>query len=1526
MDVTDTLGATTPLTVNLTVGNTAPQPQSDTYTTFEDQPLDVSATTGVLANDTDDYRAGLLAATSTTTFATAQSGTVTLRPDGSFSYTPAVGFTGSDTFTYTPTDSYATAGTTTVSITVVDPVVTPIITRSESYEAHQGEDLVVSEANGLLSNDVGTSGSLTLVTGSVSATHGSIANVSSAGSFTYKPLAGHLGFDTMTYLVTDGNQTVTVNASVAVTNRSPVAVADTFMMVASPDGSDTATLPFAILENDYDADGDTLTLETANGLAFNGSPLTMNKPGEGTFRIEVDQTVRFTPDAGFVGSSSINYTVWDGAQSSTGSIVVQVTNERPQGYGDRYRFHHTETGGASPTPITVSDGLRLTDFDSNHHEYVAVLRDASTGDISSSGTTSTAQGGTVALQPDGSFTYTAPIRFIGNDSFSYAAYDGINDIASSDWRTVAIEVWNNKPVAVPDRFTYQRDFSQSPSALTGTLTDNDVLLNDSGSDPQPNKAFLLQRNAVTGEVNQVQTLTTDNGAQVTVQDDGSFTYTPSAGFQYSDGVGRTKPNSVGEDSFQYVLRDEVEASDPVTVEIDIVNTTPEAADDHVLINQQDDWRVITGDVSVNDFDPEGDDLTFDAVGTFVNGKVQTAYGEVEMTADGSFTYTVTQAFQGTDAFVYRISDGVVRTKSQAFGKVTLQFVGNQVQPSADFFYAQAYGENSTTTPLEKNVGENDWHKQGLTVKYALVSGPQHAEVFSGLSDTGDFVYKPKADFTNVDRFTYRMLHVVEHGGSGESTVLFASEPVEVTIQVLPPQLTTIDDYIDVPLGSTTPLEIKENDLSNGTVVLESLVGASGLGTSIQTQAGGTAKITSNGKVDYQPPAPDSLGQVYIGVDSFSYIASVDGLDASEQNGSVTLFVGGNKINVVNPQPQAVTEGTPLELDAGEFFNNLVVGNVPGAQIEVVQQSYYGSFETDTVDGNAIYRYTVESPLRHNVTDAVTLRVTSSYSSEVRSSRDVRLFFDITALVDLQDDQAATVKGQAVTIDVVANDERATDQAPLPEIVDAPTHGTAEVVNGQIRYTPNDNYVGADALTYKIAGQSSPNQAQVRIEVSDADIHGLEVEDTTIQLNIIDSYSYYDQAYWGGIAGWYSGTFDLSVTDADHPGQINVVKQARVSSQGQHGEGYVYADRHGQLHVSYVLLDSDGDSDTVPQVTSDSFEVELFDETFRRTTTTVAVQIDAPPNATPTTPAPPTYPGTQGDEDATQTASRRNPATWNTPTQSFSVSVHSNNVAVEATRSGNTITLNKLDNSQNASVTVTRTGENQSSLKVVWADATDSDSLSIHNYGDINSLDFDGDLRLNTHDGADLAGNFKGKTLTVNAGADLSGSYEATNGVLRVGAEGDVSGDYKASADVSLGVRYSGEIRDINGVTVDAGGTAVVHGSGDVTATVNADVIQSVHGGKSLSGNYTASSYIGSLTSQGHLRGTYEAELGSIYGVHARSIDADISALLYIDYVTAAQAISGSIDADQIGWIGSSRSIDADISARSIGSVYAEQEH
>jgi VCBS repeat-containing protein len=101
-------------TVFINVTNTVPDATNDAYSVQQDVTLDIAAP-GVLANDSDPDGDALTVALPA--FSDVTHGTLVLNADGSFSYTPNNGYTGSDQFTYQANDG-AAFSTATVSIEV----------------------------------------------------------------------------------------------------------------------------------------------------------------------------------------------------------------------------------------------------------------------------------------------------------------------------------------------------------------------------------------------------------------------------------------------------------------------------------------------------------------------------------------------------------------------------------------------------------------------------------------------------------------------------------------------------------------------------------------------------------------------------------------------------------------------------------------------------------------------------------------------------------------------------------------------------------------------------------------------------------------------------------------------------------------------------------------------------------------------------------------------------------------------------------------------------------------------------------------------------------------------------------------------------------------------------------------------------------------------------------------------------------------------------------------------------------------
>jgi len=122
---------------------------------------------------------------------------------------------------------------------------------------------------------------------------------------------------------------------------------------------------------------------------------------------------------------------------------------------------------------------------------------------------------------------------------------------------------------------------------------------------------------------------------------GSASYTPAHDF-------------FGTDSFTYTISDGHGGSDTATVHVTVtnVNDPPVATADSYNMNQDATLSPAAPGVLGNDTDVDGDTLHTVLV-------ANVTHGMLSLNGNGSFTYTPTASFAGTDSFTYKAHDGTV---------------------------------------------------------------------------------------------------------------------------------------------------------------------------------------------------------------------------------------------------------------------------------------------------------------------------------------------------------------------------------------------------------------------------------------------------------------------------------------------------------------------------------------------------------------------------------------------------------------------------------------------------------------------------------------------------------------------------------------------------------------------------------------------------------------------------------------------------------------------------------------------------
>ncbi|PYG32607.1 beta strand repeat-containing protein [Pelagimonas varians] len=462
----------------------------------------------------------------------------------------------------------------------------------------------------------------------------------------------------------------------------------------------------------------------------------------------------------------------------------------------------------------------------------------------------TANGGSVNLLADGSFTYDPAQDFNGSDSFDYTVTDGV----LTNTATVHINVnpVNDAPVAADDSFVGDED-----TLITGNVLAD----NGNGADSDLDGDTLGVVAAL---------ITTSNGGTVNLLADGSFTYDPAEDYN-------------GPDSFDYTLTDgDLTDTATATITINAVNDAPEAADD-AFVGDED--TQISGNVLADNGNGEDSDVEGDALSVIAEVITTENGGTVSLLADGSFTYDPAENFNGLDSFNYTISDGSLSDTG------TVSIMVDPVNDAPVAADDSIVGDEDTlisgnVLADNGNGADSDIDGDTLSVVAALITTSNGGTV--NLLADGSFTYDPAEEYNGPDSFTYTLTDGIEN--------------VVGTVSL------TVSAVNDAPVANDDSASTDE-DTSVNIIVLgnDTDIELDTLSVSTATADNGTVVIEANGTLTYTPDLN------FEGIDTITYDVS-DGNGGSDTAQVTVTVNGINDAAVAVEDTASTAPSTAVAID------------------------------------------------------------------------------------------------------------------------------------------------------------------------------------------------------------------------------------------------------------------------------------------------------------------------------------------------------------------------------------------------------------------------------------------------------------------------------------------------------------------------------------------------------------------------------------------------------------------------------------
>lgn len=996
-------------------------------------------------------------------------------PDGNGVYevtltaTDPDGATGTQTFTWTVTNPAPTANddaaTTDEDTPVSGNVLTGIGTGDVADSDPDGDVLVVTQFT-----VGGTTYPVTATTpGSATITGVGTLVMDSDGSYTFTPVADWNGtVPAVTYTISDG-EGGSDTADLVITVDPVVDIAD-----------DTAAtsmdqpVVIDVLDND-DFEGSP-AITAINGTAITaGGTVTVT---DGSVTLNADGTLTFTPDPGYNGPASFDYTVTSGGVDETASVSVQVL-------------------GANVTTGSVNEaGLADGTNAGTGHAITSGGLDIPAGWTVVAGTGSTANG-TWEVHADGTYDFTLTSRTTDIDgadetnSFSYTITNGVDTTT----QTVVITIVDDAPETVDDTNSVAEGATLTVDAAGGVLS-NDT----AGADGWASGGGVV---GVAAGTPGTPPTTGVGGSGIagtygtlTLAADGSYSYVSNANAITADAV----------DVFTYTVRDADGDETTATLIINVADVTGTPTDTAGNVDEAGlpagteaatDKEIATGNLDLQ----SGWSVQIPQTG-------DTGFGNWLVNTDGTYSYvlyratTDVDAVAETDSFSYTAVDANGNTVTNT---VTITIVDDEPQVTT-----------TTATPGQVVVDETTLDTASALVDFSGLFNALHGA--DGAAATDALVYTletgaPATGLKDTDSDSDITLSVNAVTGAleGHSSIgnhlvftitVNATGEVQLTQHraVTHPDGTDHNDSVSLPPGSVV-LRATATD-GDG----DEASAARDIGGSFVFHDDGPGVTATTDTAVYESGLPSGSEEGTAATSTGSVPLNVDfGADGA---GSV-LFTGASLTGLPTLASGATNVVYTLA-DGGRTIVAFLEGTDPDIAANRV---FTVTLTTDASNNTASYEFILLKPLDHTVGDETLeldftgLEVTDRDGDTTSQGFTVVVHDDNdvaggTRNIQVDEDDSTTFNTSAdatagntvisvtggVTLEVADNpDGSKTYTYPAGHTGAKDFHGEVTVnTNGSITYTPDPDYSnegGSDGFTYTTTVGGDIKEVTVTVNVT-----------------------------------------------------------------------------------------------------------------------------------------------------------------------------------------------------------------------------------------------------------------------------------------------------------------------------------------------------------------------------------------------------------------------------------------------------------